>query len=94
MAPFIEDMRRLLDLGCADAARATCKGIVLGLYSLRRAENGSVLEWAPDFALETAAFVVSEVARATSPPAGESPMRITDEAVEWAEALERASRRS
>ena len=36
-----------------------CKGLVLGLYSVRNEQADDVFQWAPDFPAETAAHAVT-----------------------------------
>ena len=47
--PFLADMSRHLELRLDEAALQMCKGIVLGLYRVRRQARDGVLGWAPDF---------------------------------------------
>jgi hypothetical protein len=58
--PFLEDMKRRMDLGLEAETLEVCKGILLGLYSARDEKADTVIGWAPDFLEETAA----ETARA------------------------------
>ena len=59
VSPFIEDMKRQLELGLDAEALEMCKGVVLGLYRVRNEQGDDVLEWAPDFPAETAAHAVT-----------------------------------
>lgn len=59
ISPFIEDMKRQLDLGLDAEALEMCKGIVLGLYRVRNAQDDHVLQWAPEFPAETAGEAVA-----------------------------------
>lgn len=52
--PFIDDMRRLLELGLEEQARELCQGILLGLYRVRDNSDNDILNWAPDFPPEEA----------------------------------------
>ena len=52
-------MKRQLELGLDDEALELCKGIVLGLYRVRNEQGGDVLQWAPDFPVESAAQAVA-----------------------------------
>jgi hypothetical protein len=54
--PFLEDMKRHLELGLEAEALEICKGVVLGCYHLSERQGGDVLGWAPDFPGETAAY--------------------------------------
>jgi hypothetical protein len=53
--PFLSDLKRHLELGLYREALEICKGVVLGLYRLRRASGHEFLEWAEDFPTEAAA---------------------------------------
>ena len=50
--PFLDDMKRHLELGLEAEALEICKGLVLGFYRLSEREGGDVLGWAPDFPAE------------------------------------------
>ena len=52
--PFLEDMKRHLELGLEAEALEICKGLVLGCYRLSERKGGDVLGWAPDFPGEAA----------------------------------------
>lgn len=52
--PFMEDMKRYLELGLEEQALELCQGILLGLYRVRGGEKNDVLGWAPDFPGEAA----------------------------------------
>ena len=52
--PFLDDMKRHMELGLEAEALEICKGMVLGLYQLSQREGGDVLGWAPDFPAEAA----------------------------------------
>lgn len=56
--PFLEDMKRQIGLGLKAQALEICKGIVLGMYRVRKETNDGVLGWAPDFPAEAAADAV------------------------------------
>ncbi len=59
VSPFIEDMKRQLELDLDAEALEICKGVVLGLYRVRKEQGDDVLQWAPDFPAETAAHAVT-----------------------------------
>ena len=52
--PFIEDLKRHIDLGLEADALEVCKGLILGLYRLEHGENCTLMDWAPDFPSEAA----------------------------------------
>jgi hypothetical protein len=56
--PFLEDVKRHLELGLEAEALEVCKGVVLGCYRLSERQGGDVLGWAPDFAGETAGYAL------------------------------------
>jgi len=62
LAPYVNDLERRIDLGLEEAARATCLGIVLGLYHARDPSDDSLLAHAPDFCEGEASFVVDLLA--------------------------------
>ncbi len=66
---FLADMKRCIGLGLHGAAVDVCCGVVLGLHQAGESGSEGVLEWAPDFAAETAGHAVETLIRAC--PAGE-----------------------
>ena len=52
--PYLDDLKRHLELGLEAEALEICKGLVLGCYRLSEREGGDVLGWAPDFPAEAA----------------------------------------
>jgi hypothetical protein len=52
--PFVEDLKRRIELGLEAEALEICKGVLLGLYRLRGEESHDVLAHAPDFLDEAA----------------------------------------
>jgi hypothetical protein len=54
LEPFVEDLKRHLELGLEAEALEICKGLVLGCYRLSQRAGGDVLGWAPDFPGEAA----------------------------------------
>jgi hypothetical protein len=56
--PFIEDIRRQIDLGLDAEAVETCKGVVLGLYRVAQESKDEVLQWAPEFPAEAAGHAI------------------------------------
>lgn len=96
LEPFLGEMRRRVELGFEEAAVATCRGIVLGLYRCRGQTTDKVLGWAEDFLAEAAGEAVGTLTplrdtkgRRTWPlPAG-----LAAEVPGWAELIGRAARR-
>ena len=58
ITPFLDDLRRRLDLRLGDEALEMCKGLVLGCYRLEHEGGGELLEYASEFPAETAAYAV------------------------------------
>jgi len=52
--PFVEDMKRYLELGLEEQAQKLCQGILSGLYRVRDGGKNDILGWAPDFPGEAA----------------------------------------
>lgn len=57
--PFMEDMKRQMELGLGAEALEICKGILLGLYRIRGLKGDEFLGWAPDFPTEAAAHAAA-----------------------------------
>jgi hypothetical protein len=55
---LLEDLKRRVDLGLEEEALQMCKGLVLGLYRLDHNGGGELLQWAPEFPAETAAYAL------------------------------------
>ena len=98
--PFLGHMRHHLELRLDAAALEMCKGIVLGLYRVRRQADDGVLGWAPDFPKEAAVQAIRELAGWESPKetrAAARPrleMAFSDEhAPEWREIIARCQER-
>ena len=58
IAPFLNDLKRRADLGLQEEALELCKGLVLGCYRLEREGGADLVEYAPEFPGETAAFAL------------------------------------
>jgi hypothetical protein len=63
IAESIAEMNRRMDLGLEAASEAICVGIVSGLFRASSESPCRLLEWAPDFPVEHACFVVEECVR-------------------------------
>jgi hypothetical protein len=57
------DMKRRMRAGMESAAEMLCQGIVLGLYDVEKSGGVEVVDCAPDFPLETAAYTVSTLVK-------------------------------
>jgi hypothetical protein len=55
LGPFVNDMKRHLEMGLEDQAAQFCHGILLGLYRVRDGGENDILNWVPDFPGEAAA---------------------------------------
>jgi hypothetical protein len=93
--PFLEEMKRHIDLGFEAQATGTCAGIVLGLYRCRGRNSDQVLGWAEHFPAETAGQAVATLARESTVKHRRS-WRLSEASVdqvpEWAEMIGRASK--
>lgn len=56
--PFLANLKRYVELGLEVEALEICKGILLGLYRLRDADNHDILAHVPDFPVEAAGDAV------------------------------------
>jgi hypothetical protein len=95
LEPFLDEMKRHIELGFEPAARATCAGILLGLYRCRGKDDADVLRWAPDFLRETAGRAVEmlgEESAARHRRAWRLADAVLDEVPEWAEMIRRVSK--
>ena len=63
LQPFLDDLHRRADLGMGSAAVELAAGILLGLYNCRDGNSETLLEYAPDYAVERASAVVSDCAK-------------------------------
>jgi len=57
MEPFVNEMKRYLEMGLEDQAQRFCQGVVLGLYRVRNGQDNDILGWAEDFPAEAAGNV-------------------------------------
>ena len=92
--PFLEEMKRHIELGFEAAATATCAGIVLGLYRCRGKNSDQVLGWAEDFPAEAAGHAVATLA-CDSVAKHRRTWRLTDpiraRVPDWVDIISRAS---
>ena len=92
--PFLDDMKRHIELGFEAAALATCSGIVLGLYRCR-GKNSQLLGWAEDFPADAAGDAVTMLAsesRAKHRRAWVLPDTVVVQVPEWVEWIGRRSK--
>ncbi len=73
--PFLEDMKRHLELGLEAEALEICKGFLLGCYRLSERQGGDVLGWAPDFPGEAAGNALEVWYSGTGDPKSRDPRR-------------------
>ncbi len=99
--PFLDDIKRRAESGQFDAALATCVGVVLGVYRLRKGDRGPFLEWAADSPDEMAGEAVvtlrqalrkTKTARGDLKDSASLPAIFRETAPEWVEMLERCWR--
>ncbi|MCI0540729.1 MAG: hypothetical protein L0Z50_36485 [Verrucomicrobiales bacterium] len=89
---WVEDMKRMANLGFVSAAETVCAGIVAGLYQATNAQRDGALGWAPDFPIEESGHVLEELLRSSKATekraTGERPLAtLTDHTPEWADPL-------
>jgi hypothetical protein len=58
VAPFLDDLKRRVELGLEAEGLEIGKGLVLGFYRLDNEGGGELLQWAPEFTVDTAAYAV------------------------------------
>jgi hypothetical protein len=99
--PFLDDIKRRAEGGQFDAALATCVGVVLGVYRLRKGDRGPFLDWAADSPDEMAGEAVVtlrqalrkvKTARGDLKDSASLPAIFRETAPEWVEMLERCWR--
>ena len=61
--PIIAEMNRQLELRLEREGLETCKGLILGLYAVRKKRNDGCLGWTPDFAWQTAQEILEKCSR-------------------------------
>ncbi len=86
--PFLDGMKRHIELGFEAAALATCAGIVLGLYRCRGKNSDQLLGWAEDFPADAAGEAVTMLAsesRAKHRRAWLLPDAVVAQVPEWVE---------
>ena len=94
--PFLNDMKRQIDLGFEADAVCLCHGIVLGMYRVRGKGDGRLLAWAEDFPAEAAARAVETLAAESAAKRGRVwrlPETALADVVDWTGMLDRAARR-
>jgi len=95
VAPFLEEMKRHIELDFEAAATGTCAGIVLGLYRCRGQGSDRLLGWAEDFPAETAGNAVATLARESTAKHRRTwrlPGAVVDQVPEWADMIGHASK--
>ena len=75
LQPFLEDLKRRIEMGLETEALEVCKGIVLGLYAFREDDAHDLLAHAPDFPATTAAEALVAWRRTPRKAARETPGR-------------------
>lgn len=94
VAPFLDDLERLVDLGFRKAAIDMCAGIVLGLYRAAGQSADGPLAWAEECPAECACEAVSRLARGSATAGNERwqlPRSHLDKTPDWAEMLDRVA---
>jgi hypothetical protein len=94
VAPSVEAMVRLIQLGRPDAGLRVLQGVLLGLYRVREGERlGELLAGAPDFPDETAAWAWQTWRRATRSRVAFPEEFVRRHLPEWTWLLRRRRRR-
>jgi hypothetical protein len=96
LAPYLDDMRRRIELGLEAAAVAACQGIVLGLYRCQGQTTDKVIGWAEDSPAESAAEAVATLARTSAAKhrrAWRLPAAFKERVPEWADLIDGSGRR-
>lgn len=75
LQPFVEDLKRRIELGLETEVLEVCKGIVLGLYGLREDDSHELLACAPDFPASAAAEALSAWRSTPRKSGRETPVR-------------------
>lgn len=90
--PFLEELKRQIELGFESAAVAVCQGIVAGLYPCRRGSD--LLECAEDFPEDAAGDAVATLARVSAAKHRRRwalSREFVEQLEDWAKMLDRAS---
>ena len=86
--PYLDDLRRYLEMGLEEPAVAVCSGIILGLYQVEEKHEAELVScYAPDFPSE-AAFQAAEIL-AGKDRQRRLPQGILDQLPTWASRLAR-----
>jgi hypothetical protein len=94
VAPFLDDLDRLVNLGFGKAAIDMCAGILLGLYRAAGQSADGPLAWAGECPAECACEAVSMLARRSTSGGRDRwslPQSFLDKTPEWAEMLARVA---
>ena len=75
LEPFVNDMKRRLEMGLEDQASQFCQGILLGLYRVRDGRENDILNWVPDFPGEAAANALKVWSETGGAERGSAPVK-------------------
>lgn len=89
LAPFTDEIERLLHPGLEEAARAQVEGVLLGLRDVRNEQLGDILEYAPDFPAEAAETALRTWMYAPGGPRRFDEDFLYEELEEWADLVAR-----
>ena len=96
VAPYLDEMRRRIELGLEAAAVAACQGIMLGLYRCQGQTTDKVIGWAEDSPTEIAGEAVATLARASAAKhrrMWQLPAAFKKQVPEWADLIDRSGRK-
>lgn len=95
VAPYLDEMRRRIELGLEAAAVAACQAIVLGLYRCQGQATDRVIGWAEDSPAEIAGEAVATLVRvgaAKDRRIWRLPAAFKEQVPEWADLIDRSGR--
>jgi hypothetical protein len=96
VAPYLDEMRRRIELGLEAAAVAACQAIVLGLYRCQGQATDRVIGWAEDSPAEIAGEAVAALARVSAAKHRRMwrlPTAFKEQVPEWADLIDRSGRK-
>jgi hypothetical protein len=102
LQPFVEDLKRRIELGLEAEALEICKGIVLGLHRLHEGDEHDILAHAPDFPEEAAGDALTTWHRTRRRTGGKATSRrpefppdfVQENMPDWRTLIDRVLRRA
>ncbi len=86
LEPFLQEMRRLLDLKMRQEAKLYCMGILKGLHQYEKGSKSEFKDWATDVPGESFGYVLDEWKKSNSSSEDKMEMKdfISSECPDWA----------